>query len=201
MMNRRHTRAGDRGDHQPVAVEHSRLVLRTTFIVGFPGETEAEFAELLDFVTRARFERLGVFAYSFEPDTPSARLPGHLAEAGQGSAARPRDGRSARDCRVVQPDARRPDARRADRRPRFQGKNLWIGRTYADAPDVDGLTFVQAANLQPGDLAACQIVSAEGYDLVARPLSSVVPNRKRVRSRPKPRKKPPAPLTILDSMP
>ena len=54
--------------------------MRTTFIVGFPGETEAEFEDLLAYVKSARFERLGVFPYSLEPDTPAARLPGHLSD-------------------------------------------------------------------------------------------------------------------------
>src|SRR5207247_5866573 len=56
------------------------LVLRTTFIVGFPGETEAEFEELADFVQTTRFERVGVFPYSLEPGTPATRLDGHLPE-------------------------------------------------------------------------------------------------------------------------
>ncbi|HEY7687585.1 MAG TPA: 30S ribosomal protein S12 methylthiotransferase RimO, partial [Dongiaceae bacterium] len=56
------------------------LVMRTTFITGFPGETDAEFEELLEFVRAQRFERLGVFTYSFEPDTPAARLPDQLSE-------------------------------------------------------------------------------------------------------------------------
>src|SRR5208282_4507129 len=56
------------------------LALRTTFIVGFPGETEQEFEELLEFVQTARFERVGVFPYSFEPGTPATRLDGHLPE-------------------------------------------------------------------------------------------------------------------------
>src|SRR5262249_39988150 len=56
------------------------LTLRTTFIVGFPGETEAEFAELTDFVRTGRFERCGVFPYSFEPGTPATRLDGHLPD-------------------------------------------------------------------------------------------------------------------------
>ena len=54
------------------------LVLRTTFITGFPGETEEQFQTLVEFVKRHRFERMGVFTYSFEPDTPAAKLPGHL---------------------------------------------------------------------------------------------------------------------------
>jgi ribosomal protein S12 methylthiotransferase len=57
------------------------LVMRTTFIVGFPGETDEQFDELLDFVGQAQFERMGVFTYSYEPDTPSARLPDHLPES------------------------------------------------------------------------------------------------------------------------
>ena len=56
------------------------LVLRTTLIVGFPGETEAEFAELLEFVAATRFERLGAFTYSFEPDTPAAKLLDQLPD-------------------------------------------------------------------------------------------------------------------------
>ena len=56
------------------------LVMRTTFITGFPGETDHQFDELVDFVTEQAFERAGVFTYSLEPDTPAARLDGHLPE-------------------------------------------------------------------------------------------------------------------------
>ena len=71
----------DRGDHRPPPRSTiPNLVLRTTFIVGFPGETEAEFEELLAYVEMAKFERLGVFPYSFEPDTPAAKIPGLLPD-------------------------------------------------------------------------------------------------------------------------
>src|SRR3954463_5202724 len=80
VMNRRHTRAQTEEIIGRLRATIPGLVLRTTFIVGFPGETEAEFEELLAFVEATKFERLGVFPYSFEPDTPSARLPGHLPE-------------------------------------------------------------------------------------------------------------------------
>src|SRR5262249_21439178 len=56
------------------------LALRTTFIVGFPGETDAEFEEMTEFVRDQRFERLGVFTYSLEPGTPAVKLDGHLPE-------------------------------------------------------------------------------------------------------------------------
>ena len=80
MMNRRHTRAETEAIIARLRATMPGLVLRTTFIVGFPGETEAEFEELLDFVAATRFERLGVFPYSFEPDTPAAKLPDHLPD-------------------------------------------------------------------------------------------------------------------------
>ena len=78
MMNRRHTRQETESIIGRLRATIPGLVLRTTFIVGFPGETEAEFVELLDFVAATRFERLGVFTYSHEPDTPAARLPDRL---------------------------------------------------------------------------------------------------------------------------
>ena len=80
MMNRRHTRAETEAIIDRLRATIPGLVLRTTFIVGFPGETEAEFEELLEFVAATRFERLGVFPYSFEPDTPAAKLPDQLPD-------------------------------------------------------------------------------------------------------------------------
>ncbi len=201
VMNRRHTRAETEAIINRLRSTIPGLVLRTTFIVGFPGETEAEFAELLDFVTATRFERLGVFVYSLELDTPAARLPDQLADS-------IKQERRDRVMAVQQPIAEAFNHTLVDRtldvlidRPAPQGKNLWIGRTYTDAPDVDGLTLVQAADLRSGDLIACRIISAQGYDLVARPVSASPPRRKRVRPRPQPRRKPPASLTILDGMP
>ena len=80
-MQRRVRPAGDRGIARQAADTRSRTWrMRTTFIVGFPGETEAEFEELCDFVQDQRFERAGVFPYSFEPGTPAVKLDGHLPE-------------------------------------------------------------------------------------------------------------------------
>src|SRR5262249_55981904 len=75
LMNRRHTRAESEAIIARLRATIPKLVLRTTFIVGFPSETETEFEELLEFVAATKFERLGGFAYSFEPDTPAAKLP------------------------------------------------------------------------------------------------------------------------------
>lgn len=195
VMNRRHTRAETEAIVDRLRATLPGLVLRTTFIVGFPGETEAEFEELLAYVESTRFERLGVFTYSFEPDTPAARLPGHLPEA-------VKDERRDRVMAAQQPIAfdfnRSLIGHTSDvliDGPAPGGEGLWVGRTYADAPDVDGLTYVQGPHLGPGDLVACAIVGAEGYDLIAR-AEAAPPRRRRVR--PKPRKKPSSPLNILN---
>jgi ribosomal protein S12 methylthiotransferase len=195
MMNRRHTRAETEAIVGRLREAIPGLVLRTTFIVGFPGETEAEFEELLSYVETSRFERLGVFPYSFEPDTPAARLPGHLPEEVK---AERRD----RIMAAQQPIAFAFNAGLVGRTldvlidaPAPEGKDLWVGRTYADAPDVDGVAYVRGSHLEPGDLVAAEIVAAEGYDLVAR--AGTAPPRKR-RARPKPRKRPASPLNILN---
>ena len=198
VMNRRHTRAQTEAIVERLRATMPGLVLRTTFIVGFPGETEAEFEELLDYVKAARFERLGVFPYSFEPDTPAANLPGHLSDeikadrrdrvmaAQQEIAFAFNESLVGRTMDVLI-DAPAPD-------PALS--HLMVGRTYADAPDVDGVCYVEGSDIEPGDMVKCSIVGAAGYDLVARPVASAPPRRRR--QRPKPRKKPAtSPLNIL----
>jgi ribosomal protein S12 methylthiotransferase len=144
------------------------LALRTTFIAGFPGETEEEFAELLDFVRTARFERAGVFPYSFEPDTPAARLPDHLPEeVKQERVARLMEAQQevafvwsqeqvGKEMELIV-DA--PD-------PEVPGHVL--ARSYADAPDIDGCVRLKGKNLHPGDLVRARVTGADGYDLLAR---------------------------------
>jgi ribosomal protein S12 methylthiotransferase len=146
------------------------LTLRTTFIVGFPGETEGEFEELIDFVRQAKFERAGVFPYSFEPDTPATRLDGHLPEevkverrdalmtAQQEVAFEWARGQVGREIEAIV-DAADPEV-----------PNHVLGRGHADAPDIDCTVRVKAKNLRPGDLARVKVTAADGYDLVGRAL-------------------------------
>ncbi len=193
-MNRKHNRAQTEAIIARLRDTLPSLVLRTTFIVGFPGETEAEFEELLAYVEEAKFERLGVFPYSFEHDTPAAKLPGHL----------PDEVRNARRDRIMaaqQPIAFAFNESLVGREldilidaPSDRGEGWFVGRSYADAPDVDGVTYVYGPNLEPGDLASCVIEASDGYDLVAKTASR--PPRRR-RARPKPRSKPSSPFTIL----
>ncbi len=197
VMNRRHNRAETETIIGRLRESMPGLVLRTTFIVGFPGETEAEFQEMADFVAATKFERLGVFTYSLEPDTPAAKLPNQLADD-------LKEARRERIMSIQQPIAEAFNKTLVGRTldvlidGRAPGQDdLWIGRPYTDAPDVDGVTLIQDSNLQTGDIVPCEILDTQGYDLVARSLA--LPTRRK-RARPKARKKPSASLTILEGM-
>jgi ribosomal protein S12 methylthiotransferase len=148
------------------------LVLRTTFLTGFPGETEAEFEELVTFVQEARFERAGVFPYSFEPGTPATRLNGHLPEEVKlerrhrlmevqqqvAFAWSQSQVGTEQDVIIDEPD------------PEVPGQVL--ARSQADAPDIDGVVRVKGKRLHPGDLVRVKVTGADGYDLAARALKA-----------------------------
>lgn len=145
------------------------LVLRTTFITGFPGETEAQFETMVDFVRRHRFERMGVFTYSFEADTPSAKLPDHVP-------AEVSEARRERLMQVQQEIMFRFNAALVGTQtdvildlPHPDQPGVWVGRSAADAPDVDGLVFVTETDhrLSAGNIVRCEIVHSTGYDLAA----------------------------------
>jgi ribosomal protein S12 methylthiotransferase len=165
--------------------------------VGFPGETDAEFGELVDFATTTKFERLGVFPYSLEGDTPAAKLPGHLPE---GVILARRDQLMAAQQPIAFAFNQTLVGQTLDvliDSPAPEDRHRWLGRTYADAPDVDGVTWVRGSELQPGDLVRCKIVASEEYDLVGRPISASNSIRRRGRPRPR-RRPPPGRLAIID---
>jgi len=142
------------------------LILRTTFITGFPGETDEQFEELVGFVSQQKFERLGVFSYSFEPDTPAARLPDHVPED-------VKEARRERLMAVQQQIAFDWNLGQVGRQmdvlidgPVPGEKDAWIGRGMADAPDVDGVVYASGRKLRPGQLVRCEIVATSDYDLV-----------------------------------
>jgi len=143
------------------------LVLRTTMLVGFPGETDAQFEELLEFVVRRRFERLGVFTYSCEPNTPAARLPNHVPPD---IARRRRDALLAAQQEIAFEWNRSQVGKSLDvlvDRDIPGEKNAFVGRTYADAPEVDGVVYVSGEGIRPGSIIPCEIVAAQNYDLIA----------------------------------
>ena len=143
------------------------LALRTTLITGFPGETEEQFEELVDFVRTQRFERLGAFIYSREPGTPADRLDGHLPEKVKRArrqrllAVQQEIAFAWNAAKVSQPldvliDGYVPDA-----------EDAYLGRSYADAPEIDGSVYVTGENLAPGRIVPCEVVAFRDYDLVA----------------------------------
>jgi ribosomal protein S12 methylthiotransferase len=144
------------------------LALRTTFIAGFPGETEAEFEELRQFVADFKFERLGVFPYSLEPDTPAEKLDGHLPEdvkAARVAAIMEVQQQVAFDWASAQVGKELPVVIDG---PDPEFANHLRGRTTADSPEIDCTVRVKGKNLQSGDFAKVKITAADGYDLVGR---------------------------------
>ena len=148
------------------------LAFRTTFIVGFPGETEAEFVELCDFVRDVAFERAGVFTYSFEPDTPAAKLDGHLPEE-------VKQERRNRLMEIQQEVAFAWSGKQLGKEievlidgPDPEVPNHYHGRSHADAPEIDGLVRVKGKNLEPGDIVKVKVTSADGYDLAGRAIGT-----------------------------
>jgi ribosomal protein S12 methylthiotransferase len=146
------------------------LTLRTTFIVGFPGETETEFEELTGFVRETAFERVGVFPYSYEPDTPATRLDGHLPDE-------IKQERRDRLMQAQQEVAFRWSQRQVGKEieilidgPDPEVPNHALGRGHADAPDIDGVVRVKGKGLHAGDLVRGKVTGADGYDLAARVL-------------------------------
>ncbi|MEJ2396197.1 MAG: 30S ribosomal protein S12 methylthiotransferase RimO [Candidatus Thiodiazotropha sp.] len=146
------------------------LTLRSTFIVGFPGETEAEFEELLDFVRQAQLDRVGCFAYSPVAGAQANDLPGALPESV----------REERRARFMQVQA-------AISRERLQAKigsemivlvdevreKQVVARSPADAPEIDGRVFIPGGwELEPGDFIRVRITGATAHDLQAEPLES-----------------------------
>ena len=141
------------------------IVLRTTIITGFPGETEEEFQELKEFVQKIKFDRLGVFTYSQEEDTPAAEMQGQVPEETK--------------------EARRNEIMEIQQQVVFEKNKLLAGkemdvivdgylpedsvyicRTYMDAPDVDGYVFVETDwQLMSGDFIKVKITGSDGYDL------------------------------------
>jgi ribosomal protein S12 methylthiotransferase len=194
-MSRRVTRAETEALLERLRKRIPGLALRTTFITGFPGETEADFEELCEFVRAQRFDRLGVFTYSFEPDTPSARLPDQVPES-------VRSERRERLMAVQQPIAfeRCSDMLGTQYQvlldqPVTDEDNVWIGRTARDAPDVDGVMYVTGDEFQlsVGDLVPCEIVGARGYDLIGVAIGKPQP---RTPPRPRTAKTPVLPLSV-----
>jgi ribosomal protein S12 methylthiotransferase len=148
------------------------IAVRTTFITGFPGETDADFEELLAFVKNVEFDRVGVFTYSDEEGTPAFDLPSKV----EPKIAKQRRARLMKGQAKI---SRRKNKARVGETLRvlFEGESkeselLWQGRMETQAPDIDGCILISDAaegfTPQPGDLVNVLITDAQEYDLVGR---------------------------------
>ena len=147
------------------------LVFRTTFIVGFPGETDAEFRELLDFVKFGRFERLGAFAYSREEGTPAHdmedQVPDEVKQARLDELMYLQRGIS----RELNREAIGREVEVLVEGRSDESEYVWVGRTAQQAPDIDGVTYVSGfeTRLAPGQFLRGRIEQVTDYDLVVGP--------------------------------
>jgi ribosomal protein S12 methylthiotransferase len=164
------------------------VILRTSVIVGFPGETDQEFEELVGFLKEARFDRLGAFRYSHEEGTAAWRFPGQVAqdvvaqrlkrvmEVQQRIAFERAAGMVGKELEVLI-DRKLPgksgpwEGRTSD-----SGTGLptcrWEGRSHGEAPEIDGIIHVLGRNLKPGTFHPCRVIGADGYDLMATPVDA-----------------------------
>lgn len=147
------------------------IAVRTTLITGFPGETEEQHQELVDFVDEMEFDRLGVFTYSPEEDTPAAEMEGQIPEE-------VKEDRQAEIMELQQEIAFEQAENMVGKEVlvMIEGKvadeNAYVGRTYKDAPNVDGLIFVNTEEeLMSGDFARVKVTGAAEYDLIGELIS------------------------------
>lgn len=142
------------------------ICLRTTLITGFPGETQEQHEELMEFIDEMEFDRLGVFTYSPEEDTPAAEMPEQIDEEVKLD-------RQAELLELQQDIVfeKEQDMTGREMTVMIEGKvadeNAYVGRTYRDAPNVDGLIFINTEEeLMSGDFARVKVTGASEYDLI-----------------------------------
>ncbi|MCS7253911.1 MAG: 30S ribosomal protein S12 methylthiotransferase RimO [Armatimonadota bacterium] len=143
------------------------IAIRTTFIVGFPGESEAHFEMLLEFVREAKLDRVGAFTFSPEPETDAAKFDGQV----------PDEVKLERYKRLMELQSYIS----FERNRQFIGKEIevlieswsehkgaWVGRSYRDAPEIDGAVYVSGDGLKPGEFAKVIVEGSDEYDLFAK---------------------------------
>lgn len=174
-MNRRGGRAELTALLQKIRARIPGVVLRTTVMTGFPGETEEEFTELTDFLREIGFERLGAFAYSREEGTPAARMENQVDE----------DVKHRRQEIVMEQQTLVSEAYNkrqlghtvrvlAEGYDRYAG--CWFGRSCADAPDIDGKVFFKTkTKIKPGNFLDVHVDEVLDYDLVGTAVSAASP--------------------------
>ncbi|OJV64641.1 MAG: ribosomal protein S12 methylthiotransferase RimO [Clostridiales bacterium 38-18] len=166
LMNRRTSLKDIEAIISKIRSRDPRAVIRTTVIVGFPGETQADFDILMNFVEKVRFDRLGAFEYSFEEDTPSAKLPNHLSD----------EIKKERRELLMEKQMIISESLSYEKigsvyevviEEVAEAGKILVGRTAFDAPDIDGVVYVHTAlPIEFGTFVNVKITDALEYDLI-----------------------------------
>jgi ribosomal protein S12 methylthiotransferase len=152
---------------QGIRTEIPEVILRSTFIVGFPGETKECYNELLAFLQDVKFDRAGFFAYSQEPGTVAAILPGQISNS-------EKNRRVEKATKIQERIHAEKNASLVQQKltvivdgASTEYEGLWEGRTRGDAPEIDGLVFFKpTATLHPGDIVTVKVTHSEKYSLI-----------------------------------
>lgn len=147
--------------------EIPEIVIRTSLIAGFPGETEEDHKQLVDFLKEFKLERVGVFTYSKEEGTPAAKMKPQILK--KVKEAWRKELMLTQQGIVFEANAALTGKRfKAVVEGRLEEENVYVGRTYRDAPDIDGYCFIKSErDLVLGDIIKVKIEKASGYDLIA----------------------------------
>lgn len=144
-------------------------------ITGFPGESEKDHRDLLEFINEVKFDHLGVFTYSPEENTPSSKLPNKTAPAtvkrrfNELMAAQRRIAFARSKSRIGTNIEVLVDSELTTQ------PGTWLARSYAEAPDIDGVVYISSQPdilLQSGKFVSCEVVASNGYDIIAAPVSN-----------------------------
>ena len=171
MMNRKTNQEQIEGLLKKIREEIPEVTLRTSLIVGFPGETKEQFEELNEFIKKAKFDKLGTFMYSKEEGTPAEKLPNQI----HGNTKKARYNKI---MKTQQEISRKIQDEKIGKKYEvliedmsFDGK-YYIGRTMQDVPEIDGIVYVKNINnVKPEDILntfiECKIIDVSNYDLIA----------------------------------
>jgi ribosomal protein S12 methylthiotransferase len=164
-MKRPHDRARTLDMLRYLRTELPDVTMRTTFIVGFPGESTAEFNTLLEAMEEIRFERLGVFAYSREEGTPAAALPNQIPDK-QKQRRREKLMKRQAEISADWAEAQVGKTREVLVEGRVPDSNWYVGRSHSEAADIDGvIRFQSDRELATGDFVSVRFTAADVYDL------------------------------------
>ena len=144
------------------------VVIRTTVMVGFPGETKEDFEELYDFVKEARFERLGAFSFSKEEGTPAEKLKAQIHPMTKKSRYNKIMSLQQKIASETQQEMVGKELEVLIETKTFDGK-YYVGRSYREVPDIDGLIYIEMVDKAlEGKFVKCKITKASGYDLIGK---------------------------------